>query len=101
MGVAASGPHPLSGIEPRAPLLTFLEITPGWELGVIQTPYSSCAEPNSWLKRLKSTASESIKYGNLSLVRQAYFGTAVLAVQHDTSTALIKTPFFSCAKPYA
>jgi len=29
MGVAANGPHPLSDIAPSAPLLTFLEITPG------------------------------------------------------------------------
>ena len=29
MGVAANGPHPLSDIAPRAPLLKILEITPG------------------------------------------------------------------------
>jgi len=31
MGVAANGPHPLSDIAPRAPLLKFLEITPAEE----------------------------------------------------------------------
>ena len=30
MGVAANGSHPHSDIAPRAPLLKFLEITPGY-----------------------------------------------------------------------
>ena len=32
MGVAANGPHPLSDIAPRAPLLKFSEITPAYNL---------------------------------------------------------------------
>ena len=32
MGVAAHGPHSLSDIAPRAPLLKFLEITPAPQL---------------------------------------------------------------------
>ena len=46
------------------------EIYSELNLGPVQTPLHSCAEPNWWIKYGKRAASESIWYGSFSLVRQ-------------------------------
>ena len=69
--------------------------------GLRWAPCSSCTALNSRLEQMRSTASESIKYGNLSLVGQAYFGMAVLAMWHDTSAVLMQIPCCSFAEPIA
>ena len=61
---------------------------------------TSCRSLSS-LITIESIFESQVIYSISSLVRQAYFGTAVLVAQHDSSTALFQGLCCSCAEPNA
>ena len=66
-GIQFGLPLSLTGLKP---VLNMVWYYGSRDLGPVQTPLHSCAEPNWWIKSGKRTASESIRYGSFNSVRQ-------------------------------